>query len=266
MALGLPRLSLQERDSDRVGDKVGNGEGEQFLPAQPHHLVVAEPRHGPAYPHEDEDRREHLAQKDRDRGQSRDERMEPERPPGQVVQAPEKPRERNPGEEVPSDRIVASTLPKRIAIEASPATSGWSQSAHPVRWCRPPRSRASEIPGKRFHPPRKRSANTADPTIMLAYSATKNRDHLKAPYSVWNPPTRSASDSGMSKGWRFVSANRATAKTRAETGMVNRNHAPPQNPGRLWNSTTRARLSGPAVPGSLTQRNTGSTASTMESS
>src|ERR1035438_1837877 len=156
-------------------------------------------------------------------------------------------------------KIVASTLPKRIAIEASPATSGWSQSAHPVRWCRPPRSRASEIPGKRFHPPRKRSANTADPTIMLAYSATKNRDHLKAPYSVWNPPTRSASDSGMSKGWRFVSANRATAKTRAETGMVNRNHAPPQNPGRLWNSTTRARLSVPAVPGSLTQRNTGST-------
>src|SRR5580658_7463918 len=120
--------------------------------------------------------------------------------------------------------------------------------------------------GSRFQPPRKRSANTAEPTIMLAYSATKKRDHLKAPYSVWNPPTRSDSDSGMSKGWRLVSANRATAKMSAETGIVNRNHEPPQNPARLWNSTTRARLSEPDEPGSFTQRNTGSTESVIESS
>ena len=72
---------------------------------------------------------------------------------------------------------------------------------------------------------------------MLAYSATKKSDHLKAPYSVWKPPTRSASDSGMSKGWRLVSAKRAMTKIRADTGIVKMNQAPPQKPGWLWNST-----------------------------
>src|SRR5580658_7868846 len=115
--------------------------------------------------------------------------------------------------------------------------------------------------GSRFQPPRKRSVKTAEPTIMLAYSATKKRDHLKAPYSVWKPPTRSDSDSGMSKGCRFVSANRATAKMKAETGIVMRNHAPPQPEwsAPLWNSTTLTRLSVPDEPGAFTQRNTGST-------
>ena len=65
---------------------------------------------------------------------------------------------------------------------------------------------------------------------MFAYSATKNRDHLNAPYSVWNPPTRSASDSGMSNGWRLVSAKSAIRNIAADSGIVKRNQAPPQKP------------------------------------
>src|ERR1017187_1578160 len=70
----------------------------------------------------------------------------------------------------------------------------------------------------------------------------------------------------MSKGWRLGSAKRAIMKISAETGIVKRNHVPPQNPARLWNSTTRARLSEPEEPGSFTQRKTGSTESVIESS
>src|SRR5271165_1645327 len=163
-------------------------------------------------------------------------------------------------------KMIARTFADRIEIETNPATAGCSQRAEPVSRCRLPRRSARGNQGRGFHPPKKRSENTADTTIMLAYSATKNRDHLKAPYSVWKPPTRSASDSGMSNGWRFVSAKTATAKMSAETGIVNRNHEPPQNPGRLWNSTTRASPSEPDDPGSFTQRKTGRTASIIESS
>src|ERR1019366_3705743 len=156
---------------------------------------------------------------------------------------------------------VASTFARITAIEIRPATTGCSHSAEPVAWWSHSRRTARGSQGRRFQPPRKRSTKTAEPTIMFAYSATKKSDHLKAPYSVWKPPTRSASDSGMSKGWRLVSANRATAKMNAETGIVKANHEPPQKTALLWNSTTRARLSEAAEPGSLTQRNTGSTAS-----
>src|SRR5580658_428643 len=163
-------------------------------------------------------------------------------------------------------KIVQRIFPAKTAIETRPATSGWSQTPEPVRRCSPSRRDASGSQGRRFQPPRKRRANTAEPTIMLAYSATKKRDHLNAPYSVWNPPTRSDSDSGMSKGWRLVSAKSATAKIRAETGIVRMNQAPPQNPGRLWNSTTRANPSVPGIPGAFTQRNTGRTDRVIDSS
>ena len=63
-----------------------------------------------------------------------------------------------------------------------------------------------------------------------------------------------------------VSAKSAMRKTSAETGMRNANHIPPQKPGRLWNSTARARLIVPGVPGALIQRKTGSTDSVSESS
>src|SRR5271165_2138457 len=163
-------------------------------------------------------------------------------------------------------KMARKTLPTKMAIERMPATMGWIQSAEPVRWWSPSRRTESGIHGIGFQPPRKSSVKTAEPTIMLAYSATKKSDHLKAPYSVWKPPTRSASDSGMSNGWRLVSAKTATAKMSAETGIVNRNHEPPQNPGRLWNSTTRASPSEPDDPGSFTQRKTGRTATIIESS
>ena len=119
-----------------------------------------------------------------------------------------------------------------MAIETTPATSGWSQSAEPVRWWSPRAGAASGSHGRGFQPPRKRSdEHGRSRRSCWQYSATKKSDHLKAPYSVWKPPTRSASDSGMSKGWRFVSANSATRKMKAESGIVKRNHVPPQNPG-----------------------------------
>ena len=108
--------------------------------------------------------------------------------------------------------------------------------------------------------------NTPEPTSMCEYSATKKRDHLNAPYSVWKPPTRSDSDSGISNGWRFVSAKSEIRKIAADSGIRKINQVPPQKPGRLWNSTTFARLIVPGVPGALIQRNTGTTESVIESS
>ena len=61
--------------------------------------------------------------------------------------------------------------------------------------------------------------NMPEPTIMCEYSATKNRPHFIEPYSVWNPPTRSASPSAMSNGRRFVSAKSETRNTTAEIGI-----------------------------------------------
>ena len=136
----------------------------------------------------------------------------------------------------------------------------------PSQTGRPSISGASGTQGSGFQPPRKSSVKTPEPTSMWAYSATKKSDHLNSPYSVWKPPTRSDSDSGMSKGWRFVSAKRATRKMKADKGIRKRYHMPPRKPGSLWVCTTSNRLRVPLPPGALTQRKTGSTDSVIDSS
>ena len=103
-------------------------------------------------------------------------------------------------------KIRTSTFTRKMAIENKPTASGCTSQAQPVRSWTQPTQVASDTHGSGFQPPRKRSVNTAEPTIMCEYSATKNRPHLKAPYSVWKLPTRSASDSMVSNGWRLVSA------------------------------------------------------------
>src|SRR4051812_2487458 len=110
-------------------------------------------------------------------------------------------------------KIRKTTFPKKIAIERTPIAIGLVAPSQPT-------SLASGIHGSGFHPPRKRRVNTPDPINMWEYSATKKSDHLNAPYSVWKPPTRSASDSGMSKGCRFVSAKSDVMKMNADTGMM----------------------------------------------
>ena len=54
-------------------------------------------------------------------------------------------------------------------------------------------------------PPRKSVTDTAETVTMLTYSASMNIANLIDEYSVLKPPTRSPSDSGMSKGARLVS-------------------------------------------------------------
>src|SRR5438105_4287419 len=125
-------------------------------------------------------------------------------------------------------KMRKSTFPRMMPRERIPAKTGCEVSPSQ------PESVAKDTQGRGFQPPRKSSVKTAEPTSMFEYSATKKSDHLKAPYSVWKPPTRSASDSGMSKGWRLVSAKSEIRKMMADTGMRKMNHAPPQKPGWDW--------------------------------
>src|ERR1700712_681291 len=156
-------------------------------------------------------------------------------------------------------KIEKRTLPRKMTSESKPTNTGCNATG--LRCASHATSVESGIQGNGFQPPQKSSTKTPEPTIMCEYSATKKSDHLNAPYSVWKPPTRSASDSGMSNGWRFVSAKSDTRKTAADSGMSMTNQVPPQKPGRLWNSTTFARLIVPGVPGALIQRKTGTTES-----
>jgi hypothetical protein len=57
---------------------------------------------------------------------------------------------------------------------------------------------------------------TAEPVIIAAYSPRKKSANFIDEYSVWYPPTNSVSDSGRSKGRRFVSANIDIVKTMNE--------------------------------------------------
>ena len=142
----------------------------------------------------------------------------------------------------------------KMPMESKPSRIGW------VARCSHTATSDSGTHGSGFQPPRKSSTNTPEPISMCEYSATKNRPHFIAPYSVWKPPTRSASPSAMSNGRRLVSAKSATRKTIADSGIQRPNHAP------FWAETTSNRLSVPLPPGALTQRNTGSTESVIESS
>lgn len=47
--------------------------------------------------------------------------------------------------------------------------------------------------------------DTAETVTMFTYSASMKSANLMDEYSVLKPPTRSPSDSGMSKGARLVS-------------------------------------------------------------
>src|SRR5471032_2717391 len=100
----------------------------------------------------------------------------------------------------------AMILPRKMTSDSNATASG--MPAMPISVA----SFASDSHGSGFQPPRNSSVNTPEPMIMCEYSATKKSDHLNAPYSVWKPPTRSDSDSGMSNGWRFVSAKSDTRK------------------------------------------------------
>ena len=104
------------------------------------------------------------------------------------------------------------------------------------------------IHGSTCQPPRNIRMNSVEPMIMWLYSATKKMPNLKAPYSVWKPPTRSVSDSGMSNGWRFVSANTQIRKTSAATGWQRMFQAP------LWASTIARRLRPWSWPGTEVAR------------
>ena len=72
-------------------------------------------------------------------------------------------------------------------------------------------------PGK-DQPPRKRVTIIADMAIIAQYSPRKNRENLILLYSVWNPPTSSGSDSGISKGRRLVSAKAVIKKMKKAMG------------------------------------------------
>src|SRR5687767_729593 len=162
-------------------------------------------------------------------------------------------------------KINRSTCVMKIVMERMPTTIGLVVPSHSTT-C------ASGIQGSGFQPPRNSRVNTPEPITMCEYSATKKSPNLKAPYSVWNPPTKSDSDSGMSNGCRLVSANNEVRKMKADTGMMNPNQTPPQlaavNPCQspLWNSITRANPIEASIPGAFTQRNTGTTDSVIESS
>jgi hypothetical protein len=62
------------------------------------------------------------------------------------------------------------------------------------------------------HPPKNKSAVTADIKIILLYSARKNSANPIAEYSTLYPETNSASASGRSKGCLLVSAKAVTKK------------------------------------------------------
>ena len=72
-------------------------------------------------------------------------------------------------------------------------------------------------PGK-DQPPRKRVTIIADIAIIAQYSPRKNRENLILLYSVWNPPTSSGSDSGISNGRRLVSAKAVIKKMKKAMG------------------------------------------------
>lgn len=59
---------------------------------------------------------------------------------------------------------------------------------------------------------------TAETVTMFTYSASMNIANLIDEYSVLKPPTRSPSDSGMSKGARLVSPTIVTMYRMKETG------------------------------------------------
>src|SRR5688572_2167331 len=63
-------------------------------------------------------------------------------------------------------------------------------------------------------PPRKSVTVRHAITVIAQYSPRKKSANFIDEYSVWKPPTSSGSHSAKSKGWRFVSANVATTKSR----------------------------------------------------
>lgn len=62
------------------------------------------------------------------------------------------------------------------------------------------------------HPPKNNIETKALIKSILAYSPKKNKAKVIAEYSTLYPDTNSASASGKSKGWRFVSASIETQK------------------------------------------------------
>jgi len=74
---------------------------------------------------------------------------------------------------------------------------------------------------------------------MLAYSPKKNKAKVIAEYSTLYPETNSASASGKSKGWRFVSASIETQKI---TNMGNKG---PINQIFFWAITIELKLKDP---------------------
>jgi len=89
-------------------------------------------------------------------------------------------------------------------------------------------------------PPKNNTETKALIKSILAYSPKKNKAKVIAEYSTLYPETNSASASGKSKGWRFVSASIETQK------IINIGNRGTQNQTLLWAVTIVLKLKEPA--------------------
>ena len=89
-------------------------------------------------------------------------------------------------------------------------------------------------------PPRNKRETNALIKSMLAYSPKKNKAKVIAEYSTLYPETNSASASGKSKGWRFVSASIETQN------IINIGSKGIMNQTLFWAITIELKLKEPA--------------------
>ena len=79
-------------------------------------------------------------------------------------------------------------------------------------------------------PPRKKTAVSAEISIMFAYSARKNSANAMPEYSTWKPATISDSPSATSNGARLVSATPEMKYTTNSGNSQNQFHAQRRRP------------------------------------
>src|SRR6185312_8706361 len=75
-------------------------------------------------------------------------------------------------------------------------------------------------------PPKNNVTARAETVVILTYSASMNIANFSDEYSVWNPPTSSASASGRSKGAPLVSPTMAVTYTRKDGSSRKTYHLP----------------------------------------
>ena len=89
-------------------------------------------------------------------------------------------------------------------------------------------------------PPKNKIETKALIKSILAYSPRKNKAKVIAEYSTLYPETNSASASGKSKGWRFVSASIETQN------IINIGNRGTMNQTLFWAITIELKLKEPA--------------------